>query len=69
MVNIYIVYDLKSNLDNVDPTLKVVSATFLLVCFLSLALVKLRKKFFISLQKLFLFSRISNFRILHFEIS
>ena len=31
--------------------------------------VKLGKMFFISLQKLFSFSRKSNFRILHFQIS
>ena len=42
--------------------LKVVSATFLLVCFWG-------KKFFISIQKLFLFWRRSNLGILHFQIS
>ena len=42
--------------------LKVVSATILLVCFLG-------KKFFISIQKLFLFWRRSNLGILHFQIS
>ena len=46
--------------------LKVVSATFLLVCFLSLkeSTCETRKKFLISLQKLFSFSRRSNFRFL-----
>ena len=50
--------------------LKVVSATFALVCFLSLrkALVKLAKMLFISLRKLFSFSRKLNFRILDFQI-
>ena len=48
--------------------LKVVSTTFLLVCFLSLnkstcQLSKLGKMFLISLQKLILFSRKSNFSI------
>ena len=52
-------------------TLKVLSATFLIVCFLSLkgVLAKLGNMFFISLQKLFSFSGKSNFRILHFEMS
>ena len=50
--------------------LKVLSATCFLVCPFSLkgALVKLRRMFFISLQKLFLFSRKSNFRILDIQI-
>ena len=57
-----------------DPMkeLKVVSFTFLLVSFLSGndSTYQIRKKvFFISLQKLFPFSRKSNFRILHFQIS
>ena len=52
-------------------TLKVVSATFVLVCFLSLdeSTCQTRKNVFISLQELFSFSRKSNFRILHFQIS
>ena len=52
-------------------TLKVLSATVLIVCFLSLkgVLAKLGNMFFISLQKLFSFSGKSNFRILHFEMS
>ena len=52
-------------------TLKVVSATFLLVCFKiwTRALIKFRKMVFISLQNLFSFLRKSNFRILHFQIS
>ena len=46
------------------------STTFLLVCFLSLSKSTwLGKMFFIALQKLSLFSRKSNFRILHFQIS
>ena len=51
--------------------LKFLSATFLLVCFLSLneSTCQTRKKIFISLQKLFMFSRKSNFRIIHFQIS
>ena len=51
--------------------LKVVSATFVLVCFLSLneSTCQTRKSVFISLQKLFSFSRKSYFRILHFQIS
>ena len=51
--------------------LKVVSATFVLVCFLSLkeSTCKTRKNVFNSLQTLFSFSRKSNFRILHFQIS
>ena len=51
--------------------LKVVSTTFVLVYFLSLneSTCQSKKKFFISLQKLFSFSRKSNFRILHFQIS
>ena len=49
-------------------SLKVVSATFLLVCFFyKRALVKLGKIFFISLQKLFSFSRKSNFRFLDIQ--
>ena len=50
--------------------LKFVSATFLLVCFLDLneSNYETRKKFFISLEKLFSFSRKSNFRILDFQI-
>ena len=46
--------------------LKVVSTTFLLLCFLSLkkGLVKLGKMFFISLQKLFPSVRKSKFRTL-----
>ena len=52
-------------------SLKVVSATFLLVCFLNLkeSTCETRKKKFISLQKLFSFSRKSNFTILDFQIS
>ena len=52
--------------------LKVVSATFLLVCFLSLnenTCQTSKKKFFVSLEKLVSFSRKSNSRILRFEIS
>ena len=54
-----------------SSSLKVVSTTLVLVCFLSLkkALVKLGKMFSNSLRKLFSFSRKSNFRILHFQIS
>ena len=50
--------------------LKVVSATFVLVCFLIVneSTCQTRKKNFISLQKLFSFSRKSNFRILYFQI-
>ena len=53
-----------------SASLKFVSATFVLVCFLTLneVLLKLGKMLFISLQKLFSFSRKSNFRILHFQI-
>ena len=52
-------------------SLKVVSAVIVLVCFLSLneSTFQTRKMFFIWLQKLFPFSRKSNFRILHFQIS
>ena len=46
---------------------EVVSATFLLLAFNSKQ--EPVKMFFISLQKLFLFSRKSNFRILDFQIS
>ena len=53
--------------------LKVASATFLLVFSLNFfqtrSLVKLEKILFISLQKLFLFSRKSNFSILDLQIS
>ena len=51
--------------------LKVVSATFSLVCFLSRkeSTCETRKSVFISLQKLFLFSRKSNFRILDILVS
>ena len=52
--------------------LKVVSATFLLVCFLSLqgSTCEIRKNvFFFSLQKFFSFSRKSKFRILDIQIS
>ena len=51
--------------------LKVVLATFLLVCFLSLneSTCRTRKNVFISLQKLYSFRRNSNFRILNFQIS
>ena len=50
--------------------LKFVSATFLLVCLLDLneSNYETRKNFFISLEKLFSFSRKSNFRILDFQI-
>ena len=58
----------KNRLNN---NLKVVSATFVLVCFSSLnkSTLETRKKKFISLLKLFLFSRKPSFRILHFQIS
>ena len=51
--------------------LKVVSTTFLLVCFLSWkgSTCETRKNVFISLQKLFSFSRKSNFRILDILVS
>ena len=51
--------------------LKVLSVTFVLVCFLSLneSTFQTRRNVFISLQKLFSLSRKSNFRILHFQIS
>ena len=54
-----------------NRNLKVVSATFLVVCFLDLneSTCQTRENDFISLQKLFTFSRKSNFRILHFQIS
>ena len=50
--------------------LKVVSTTFLLVCFLNLneSTCQTREDVFISLQKLFRFLRKSSFRILHFQI-
>ena len=50
--------------------LKVVSTTFLLVCFLSLkkSICETRKMFLISLQKLFSFSRKSNFRISDIQV-
>ena len=57
---------------NSKHNLKVVSATFLLVCFFkskTRALVKLGKMFFILLQKLFRFWRKSNFNTLDFQIS
>ena len=50
-------------------SLKVVSATILLVCFLSLKESTCETKKNVSLQKLFSFSRISNFRILDIQIS
>ena len=53
-------------------SLKLVPATFLLVWFLSLneSTCETKKNvFFFSFQKLFSFSRKSNFRILHFQIS
>ena len=52
-------------------SLKVVFATFSLVCFLCLkeSTWETRKNVFISLQKLFLFSGKSNFRILDIQIS
>ena len=51
--------------------LKVVSATFLLVCFASQkkSTCETWKNAFISLQKLFSFSRKSHFYILDFQIS
>ena len=51
--------------------LQVVSATFLLFCFVSLnkTTCETRKMFFIPLQKLFLFLRKSKFRILQIQIS
>ena len=56
---------------SLSASLKVVSATFVLVCFLTLneVLLKLGKMLFISLQKLFSVSKKSNFRILRFQIS
>ena len=52
-------------------TLKVVSATFLLVCFLSIrrAFVKLGKLFLMSLQNFFSFSKKSKLRIFDNQIS
>ena len=49
--------------------LKVVSATFLLVCLGTRALVILGKMFFISLQKAFSYLKKSHFSILDFQIS
>ena len=51
--------------------LKVMFAAVTLVCFLTLneSTCQTRKNVFISLQKLFSFSRKSNFVILHFQIS
>ena len=62
-----------TNLLNVykkSNALKVVSATFLLVCFSSLkeSTYETRKMFFISLRKLFSFPRKSNFRFLDYQI-
>ena len=54
----------------IHSKVKVVSATFLLVCFLSLneSTCQIRKMLFIPLQKLFSFSRKSTFSILDFQI-
>ena len=51
--------------------LKVVSTTIFVVCFLSLkdSPCESRKMCFISFQKLFSFSRRSNFRILDIQVS
>ena len=61
----------KEMLKQSGKQLKVVSATFVLVCFLSLneSTSQTKKKKFISLRKFFLFSRKSNFRLVHFQIS
>ena len=51
-------------------TLKIVSATFLLVCFLGLSeSIFPTKRNVLLLQLLFWFSRKSSFRILHFQVS
>ena len=51
--------------------LKVVSATFLLVCFVCLteSVCEMRKMFFISLWKLFLFLRYTNFKFSDIQMS
>ena len=49
--------------------LKVVSATSLLVCFLSVKKSTCETRMSMSLQKLFSFLRKSNFRILNIQIS
>ena len=63
---IYIYMYIFSLQQQFNTDLKVVSATFLLVCFFFF---KLGEMLFISIQKLFSFSRKSNLSILDFQIS